>query len=330
MLAAGAWVGGLLVLAVVLRPLTRLERGTRRSVALAGWRAFSPAAAVSSGVLVATGLYEAGRHVDTWNALFRGIYGPAVVAKVLVVATALALAAYNTVVVNDAVADRLGRLAGRGRGWRPRPHPMRTTVLVEACVLALAVVVAAVMTSVPTAREITAAASATAPQSDSADGLFVTVEAVPTGREVRLVVRAQAVIKPLGTPVTGVEVGVVHGTPAAPTTTPAERVQLTQSEPGRYEARVPDPGVPEWTTEVYLHRAGARTTTMLVPWSSAEPRSAFRTATAVGAALLLLVVLGSLLLAWRRRRARADGPVASLERAARDTGAGRLEEAGRR
>ncbi len=329
-LAAGAWVGGLLVLAVVLRPLARLERGTRRSVALAGWRAFSPAAAVSSGVLVATGLYEAGRHVDTWNALFRGIYGPSVVAKVLVVATALALAAYNTVVVNDAVAERLGRLAGRGRGWRPRPQPLRTTVLVEASVLALAVVVAAVMTSVPTAREITAAASATAPQSDSADGLFVTVEAVPTGREVRLVVRAQAVIKPLGTPVTGVEVGVVPGTPVAPTTAPADRVQLTQTEPGRYEARVPDPGVPDWTTEVYLHRAGARTTTMLVPWSSAEPRSGFRTATATGALLLLLVVVASLLLARRRRRVRSGGAADRAELVPDEPGVGLLEEAGHR
>ena len=81
-LAAGVWAGGLLVLAVVLRPVALLGHDERGGTALAAWRAFSPVAAVSSGVLLATGLYEAGAHVETWAALFRGVYGPAVLAKV--------------------------------------------------------------------------------------------------------------------------------------------------------------------------------------------------------------------------------------------------------
>ena len=327
-LAAGAWAGGLLVLALVLRPLALLDRAGRAGLAIAGWRAFSPVAALSSGVLLATGLYEAGLHVDSWSALSRGVYGPAVLGKVAVVAVALTIAGYNTLVVNERLADRVGRVSGLGRGWRPRPRPLRTTVLVEAGVLSLAIVLAALMTSVPTAREVTAAATATAPQSDRADGLFVTVEAVPTGREVRLVVRAQAVVKPLGTPVTGVEVGVSDGLATEPTTRQEERLVLTQSEPGRYEGRIPAPAAQDWTAEVFLHRAGARTTVMLVPWSSAEPRSPFRTLASV-TALGLLVAIGAVLvlvLLRRRRTTPEPPPDAPTDRPRPAV----LEEAGRR
>ena len=327
-LAAGVWAGGLLVLALVLRPLALLDRAGRAGLALAGWRAFSPVAAVSSGVLLATGLYEAGLHVDSWSALSRGVYGPAVLGKVAVVAVALTIAGYNTVVVNERVADRLGRVAGLGRGWRPRPRPLRTTVLVEAGVLGLAVVLAALMTSVPTAREVTAAATATAPQSDRADGLFVTVEAVPTGREVRLLVRAQAVVRPLGTPVTSVEVGVSDGVATEPTTLQEDRIVLTQSEPGRYEGRIPEPDAQDWTAEVFLHRAGARTTVMLVPWSSAEPRSVFRaTASTVALGLLLALAAVLVLVRLRRRRTTPEPPPDAPTDRPRPAV---LEEAGRR
>ncbi|MBD3783060.1 MAG: copper resistance protein CopC/CopD [Micrococcales bacterium] len=304
-LAAGVWAGGLLVLAVVLRPVALLGHDERGGTALAAWRAFSPVAAVSSAVLLATGLYEAGAHVETWAALFRGVYGPAVLAKVAVVAVALSIAGYNTLVVNARVSDTVGRVLGLGRGWRPRPHPLRTTVLVEGLVLVLAVGVAAVMTSVPTAREVTAAITADAPQSDRADGLFVTVDAVPTGSQVRLVVRAQAVVKPLGTPVTGVEVGVTDGVVTSPRSARAERVTLRQTEAGRYEARIPDPGVREWTAEVFLHREGARTTVVLAPWSAGTDWPLLRVVTTLVALGLLLVVASGVVLVRRRRRADA-------------------------
>ena len=73
---------------------------------------------------------------------------------------ALGLAGYNTLIVNAHIADRLGRLSGRRPGWGRGPHRLLTTVLVEAAVLLLAAVGAAVMTSVPTAREATPPPSA--------------------------------------------------------------------------------------------------------------------------------------------------------------------------
>ncbi|HMM94072.1 copper resistance protein CopC [Phycicoccus sp.] len=300
-LAAGVWAGGLLVLALVLRPLALLDRDGRAGVALAAWRSFSPVAAVASGTLLATGVFEAGAHVGTWAALFRGVYGPAVLAKVAVVGVALGIAAYNTLVVNPRVAGTVGRVLGLGSAWRPRPHPLRTTVLVEGLVLVLAVGVAAVMTSVPTAREVTSAITADAPQSDRVDGLFVTVDAVPTGEEVRLVVRAQAVVKPLGTPVTGVEVGVTRGVVTAPRSLGEQRVTLTQTEPGRYEARIPDPGVRDWTAEVFLHREGGRTSVVLAPWSSGTDWPVLRVVTTLVALGLILMVTSGVVLVRRRK-----------------------------
>lgn len=323
-LAAGAWAGGLLVLALVLRPLAALDRGDRGAPAMAAWRAYSPLAALSSLVLVASGTYEAGVHVEAANGLLRGVYGPAVLAKVVVVGVALCLAAYNTVLVNERVAERVGRVALLGRGWRPARHALRTTALVEALVLALAVVLAAVMTSVPTAREVSAAASASAPQSDRADGLFVTVESVPTGRDLRVLVRAQAVVRPLGTPVTGVEIGLTEGTVTAPASRPEDRLVLTAVEPGRWEGQLRAPATTDWTTEVFLRRAGARTTVVLTPWSSAPPASTFGTA-ATGVALALLLVAGTAVVVARRRRR----PGAPTELPLPTPGERVLEEVGR-
>ena len=300
-LAAGVWAGGLLVLAVVLRPLAVLDRDGRAGVALAAWRSFSPVAAVSSGVLLATGVFEAGAHVGTWAALFRGVYGPAVLAKVAVVGVALSIAGYNTLVVNPRIAGTVGRTLGFGSSWRPRPHPLPATVLVEGLVLVLAVGVAAVMTSVPTAREVTSAITADAPQSDRVDGLFVTVDAVPTGGEVRLIVRAQAVVRPLGTPVTGVDVGVTDGVVTAPRSAREQRVTLPQTEAGRYEARIPDPGVRDWTAEVFLHREGGRTSVVLAPWSSGTDWPVLRVVTTLVALGLLVAVASGVVLVRRRR-----------------------------
>ncbi len=323
--AAGAWAGALLVLALTLRPLGRLEGSERSAVVLGAWRAFSPAAAVSSAVLLATGLYEAGAHVETWPALLRGVYGPAVVGKVLVVTVALGLAAWNTVMVNPGVARRVGRVLGLGRDWSAPVHRLRTTVLVEALVLLVAVGLAALMTAVPTAREVTAARTADAPQSARADGLFVTVDAVPVAGRTRLVVRAQPVIRPVGAPVTGVEVAVSDGVLTSPVADPADRIVLSRTEAGRWETSIPDPGQRDWTAEVLLHRAGARTTVVLVPWSSTAGWPGLRVA-AVAAAVVLLLVLAAGLWWARRGRGRHQPPPDGADRAVVQV----LEEVGSR
>jgi copper transport protein len=307
--AAGVWAGALMVLVLTVVPLMRAGRETRRAVMPAAWRAFSPMAAGSSIVLLATGVYEAGRHVESVSTVTRSLYGTAVVAKVLLVAVALGLAGYHTLVVNRGIANRVGRILRLGPDWRPRPRPFTATVAMEAIVLAVAVAVAGLMTSVPTAREVDAAAAVTAPHSDTIDGFFVTFEAVPVGSKSRLVVRAEAVVRPVRSPVTGVEVGIAPGTSTTLTTTDGERITLRAVEPGRYEAATEEPTGGDWTAEVVLHRAGRPDSVVLVPWSSGPGDAPTPTELAAsGLAATLLAGLATVVVSWRRRRASGPAP----------------------
>ncbi|MDX6560594.1 MAG: copper transport protein [Gaiellales bacterium] len=74
-LAAGLWVGGLVVLALVLPGLDRRD-------VLATLARFGRAAAVSVAVLLVTGLYSAGRQVASLDALLSTTYGWSLVGKV--------------------------------------------------------------------------------------------------------------------------------------------------------------------------------------------------------------------------------------------------------
>ncbi|WP_076263964.1 copper resistance CopC family protein [Intrasporangium flavum] len=297
-LAAGVWAGGLLVLVVTVVPLMRLDAATRRSVSPRAWRAFSPVAAASTVVLVGTGLYEAGRHVGSLATATSSVYGTGVLAKLLLVAVALVLAGYNTVLVNPAVSARVGDVLRLGPGWRPRRHRLATTVTVEACVLAGAVAVAALMTSVPTAREVQAASAVTAPHSATVDGLFVTFEAVPTGEQLRLVVRTEAVVRPLPTPPSGVEVGLA----------PAGSITLRAVEPGRWEASAPVPESADWTAAVVVHRSGRPDSVVLVPGSTATAGAATPLELVTsGLAVAMLLGLATVVAVRRRHRA-TDSP----------------------
>ncbi|HET7762384.1 MAG TPA: CopD family protein, partial [Phycicoccus sp.] len=283
-------------------PLRRLAPPDRRVAALAGWRAFSPMAAVSVGVLAATGVYEAGRHVDDLGAATESAYGTALLVKVLVLGVALGLAGYNTLVVNPGLAARVGRTVGLGPQWRPPRASLRGTVTAEAVVLLVAVGLAAVMTSVPTAREVTAASAVTVPHTDTVDGLFVTAETVPSGSDIRVVVRTEEVLRPMPWPVTGVDVALVEGTEVTPTAAPADGIPLGVVEPGRYEGSVADPGLAAWTAEVAVHRAGRPDVVLLVPGSSAVDRPVGPVELATGAlALVLLLVTGTAVVVVRRR-----------------------------
>ncbi len=295
-LAAGVWAGGLLVLVLTVVPVMRLQARERRAVVPDAWKAFGPRAALASGVLVATGLYGAGRHVGSVTTLTHDVYGWAVIAKVLLLCVALAIAGYNTMLINPEVAERVGRLARQGEGWRPPAHRLRTTVAVEAAVLVAAVAGAAVMTSVPTARESDATASILAPYSDTVDGLFVTFEALPLGQRTRIVVRSEAVVRPLPGPVTSVEVGLVPGA------APEDRVDLKQVQPGQYEGVTAQAPTGDWIAEVVLHRGGTRDSVLDVPWwtgstTAATPLEWLGSAVA----LVMLLGIGSGVLLWRRR-----------------------------
>jgi copper transport protein len=303
-LAASVWAGGLVVLVLAVVPVMRLDGPERRAVTPAVWRAFSPVAAMSVAVLAATGFYEAARHTGTLATLDDGLYGRSILVKVGLLGVALALAGYNTLVVNDRIAERVGAAVGLGSLWRPRGRALRRTVVVEAVVLLCAVGVAAVMTSTPTAREVAAASQTSAPHTDTVDGLFITAEAVPTGTRLRVVVRTEAVLRPMPWPVTGVEVGFLEGTVLNPEPAVRDSTTLDAVDDGLYEASVADPGLDEWTAQVVVHRTGKPDDTLLLPGTSAtgaEPVSPLELA-AGSVALLLLAGTGTAVVLTRRRR----------------------------
>ncbi len=304
--ASGVWAGGLLVVLVGLRPVARLDPATRRVQVLGALRAYSPMAAVAAGVLAATGIYLAGRHVQSLSTVSASTYGTAVVAKSLLLAVALGMAAYNTLIVNPAVADRV---LGRRVGWRPDRRRLAATATVEAAVLVTAVAVAALMTTVPTATEVARADAVVAPAHATVDGLFVTFEAVPTGSGQRVLVRIEPVIRPVAAVVTGVELGVTD--PSAPATSASEAdVVLRATEEGRYEGALPTAPDGDRQARLVLHRAWSEDSVLVVPWSSGTADRA--TGLERLASTLALLLLGGMAAVLALRVARRRSTTSAL------------------
>lgn len=305
-LAAGVWAGGLLMVLVGLRPVARLDAATRRSHVLAALRAYSPMAALAAGVLAATGLYLAGRHVQSLSTVAASTYGTAVLAKSFLLAVALGIAAYNTLVVNPALADRV---LGPRVGWRPDRRRLATTATVEAAALVAAVAVAALMTTVPTATEVARADVLVAPAHATVDGLFVTFEAVPTGSGERVLVRIEPVVRPVAAVVTGVDLA-VDGPSRSGTDAGGASVPLRTTEEGRYEGSLPAAPEGDWRARLVLHRAWSQDSVLVVPWSSGTGDRATGLERAASAlALLLLVGMASVLaLLAARRHPTTGGP----------------------
>jgi copper transport protein len=302
LLAAGVWAGGLVLLAGCLVPVMRRSPDLRGPVLASVWRTFSPVAAVASVVLVATGLYETGRHVPDLAAAASTLYGRVVAAKLLFVLGALVLAGVNTLLVNPRLAARVGVALRRPPGWAAVSlGRFGVTVTAEALVLVAAVAAAALVTSVPTAREVGTARAASAPHSENVDGLFVTFEAVPAGPDrTRLVVRMRSTVLPEPAPVTGVDVLL-----AAPggSTTP---VPLTLVEPGRYEAETPVPAPGRWTATVAVHRTGLTDAVARAEWDAVRPGSggagSLEAAMTALSVLILVVLVGTVRSITLRRR----------------------------
>ena len=308
LVAAGVWAGGLAVLVVCLVPLLVRDASARGALVTSAFRAFSPIAAAAAGVLLATGLYEAGRHVPDLGALSTTAYGVAVVGKSALLAAALALAGVNTLLVNPTLAARVGHRLGRPAGWVPVPR-RRFPALVGAEVLVLVVAVgaAAVLTSVPTAREVASASRDTTVHAADVDGLFVTFEVVPAGSEVsRLVVRVRSTVKPEPAPVSAVEV-LLEG-PGGTT-----RAALDPVEPGRYEADTAAPVPGTWTASVAVQRGDLPIAVTQTRWTVARPAPDRPDAPElVTTALAVLLLVGTAAAVLRTRR-RAEGAASSVD-----------------
>ena len=302
-LAAGVWVGTLAVLAACLLPEMRRSPDLRRPLLASTWRAFGPVAAVSVGLLTASGVYLAGRQLPGLSALAGSWYGVAAAGKVVLLSLALVVAA-GTALASD---PQLARLLARRTPLTvqaPATNRFPRRVVAELALLGTAVVLAAVMTSVP--RPLVGGSPTAPPATATVDGLFVSFESVPAGKATsRLIVRVNAVTRPQPGPVTGVDVLVQA--PGSPSTS----ATLTPIEPGRFETTVPAPAADQLHVWVSLHRPAVQDTVAGLDWSWKPPSTSGRTqlegittplaGLALIVGLVLLVVAGS-----RRREAAAD------------------------
>jgi len=198
--AAGVWIGGLLALAVGLLPLLR-RRDDVTALARLSWRPFSRVAAVSVGVLVATGLSVAAREVASIDALVLTPYGKALMVKIGVGMAAAAIGLMNALLLRPSLAAPLARLLHRPAGWTPlSPRRLPRLIAIEIALGMVALGAVGTMTSTPPAKGPSFAPSvANAPSSlsEQIDDLLVTVTVEPNrpGANV-LTVRAISTTRP--------------------------------------------------------------------------------------------------------------------------------------
>jgi copper resistance protein D len=113
LLAAGAWVGGLLPLGIVLTTTDQDDDGASALAAYAITRRFSTMGMASVGTLVVTGFLNAWILVGSWRAVTDTNYGRLLMVKLALFAAMLALAAVNRFVLTPHVADKTDAMPAR-------------------------------------------------------------------------------------------------------------------------------------------------------------------------------------------------------------------------
>ena len=109
-LAAGGWLGALVLILVAGLPATARMEPLGRGQAVRGMvHAFSPMALAFGGTLALTGIIAAVLHLGTWSALTGSDYGRILLIKIGALALVLAAAVYNWRRLRPALdADRVG------------------------------------------------------------------------------------------------------------------------------------------------------------------------------------------------------------------------------
>ena len=98
-LAAGAWVGGLVQLLLATRLTRKVPLPAQGELNLHLVLNFSLVGAIALGLLLMSGGYLAWQHIGSWEALFKTPYGQALLAKVGLAVPALAAASLNLLLI---------------------------------------------------------------------------------------------------------------------------------------------------------------------------------------------------------------------------------------
>lgn len=153
LLAAGAWIGSLLALLVGLLPLLWSPQDEWQAIALGGWRRFGVVAALSVGVVAATGLYNSARQVASIDAWIVTLYGQVLAGKIGLFLIVGLAGLSNSMLLHPRLAAIVATILRRPVGWTPfRPSHLPAILLAEAGLAVLVFVVSGVLTAAPPAR----------------------------------------------------------------------------------------------------------------------------------------------------------------------------------
>lgn len=259
--AAAYWVGGAAVVAWVLVPLWRADvTGEDRPALLRAIRAFSPGAALSFTVLVATGILQTELQVGSARALVGTAYGRVLATKLGLVGLLALVAGWQALGLRPAVARALSAAAagpdGEPRATRRWLEALRFEPLLGLGILLL---VGGLNTLTPAARAIDGPPAVPAPGpgtvvvAEQVGDLAATLALFPgragrNGLELRLVTRE-------GAPAAGVTRVEVRGVQeASGEGTPP--VDLERRGPSRFAGSVTLPAEGRWGLEVTAFRPG--------------------------------------------------------------------------
>ncbi|WP_435194699.1 copper resistance CopC/CopD family protein [Natronomonas sp. EA1] len=169
LLAVAVWTGGVAAFAVGVPPaLLDLDRADRTRTVGRLVQRFGPFAVLSVGLAGATGLLLGAWHVPAATALETTAYGTVLSVKVLVVIAALAMGGLNQLVFgNHLPTGPLETVADGGRSMVPSRRTLSAwfvrAVRIEFALLLVVMVLAGVLTGIPTATHQTAAATEPVP-----------------------------------------------------------------------------------------------------------------------------------------------------------------------
>lgn len=328
LLAAAAWVGSLIALAAALIPMIRAPRRdahVARALIAAGWQPFGGLAALSVGVLFATGLYSTGQQVASLDAMITTLYGRALLAKIGLFFGVGAVGLLNAALLHPRVARPLARLLRRPAGWTPVAiHHLPRLVLVElslglAVLLLTGTITAA---SAPRGVEYTVAAEDVPDAlTEKIDDLLITLTANPNtpGQNVFTIFAASS-RRPAPAEVLRVILRFTYQEQDLGRVT----VNAEEIEPGRYMVTGNYLSlVGPWRVDVAVRRAGMEDAVASFDWVVAPPGNAqpriiskypLKTPLTLGGSLLLLAVLSIGAVVLRRRRRQRLQPAVSATR----------------
>jgi copper transport protein len=281
LVAASAWIGGLVALVFCIFPLIRknkAEPGSEPHTAAllhAGWGAFSRLAAISVGILFATGLYSASRQVASLDALISTLYGQSLSTKVGLVLLVGGIGLLNSVLLHPRLAFPLAWILRRPVGWTPLPlKRLLVLIPIEAGISVLVLLFSGIITSTPPARGAEfIARSKDIPNSmnQQVDDLIITFAAQPNlpGQNV-FTLRAVSSRRPPAAEILRVIVNFTYqGQEAGTVSTDAEIVEAGVYRLGGSYLSLPGP----WKVDVVVRRKGIEDSVAHFNWIVAAPGS---------------------------------------------------------